>query len=140
MCNGFVADDNRNDPCEWRCVTMNVAKCKQNSQRFKFCLSMSMFVFCFAGQSTTSAQETFSGCGILIEGDPKGCNFLMIDGGEFEFIRIINTGEFSHGHHVYVSGIVFVPDASICGSGPSLLENTIEQCPVCGDGLIGGAE
>lgn len=118
-------DDDRNDACERRGVTMYVAKCKQQSQRFKFYLSMSMFVFCFAGQSTTSAQETYSDCGFLFL-EAEGC-LVFYEGDVFPppppwptpGILLNNTGDFGHLNYVYVSGLIescgsFCPVNHVC--------------------------
>ncbi|MCH7839154.1 MAG: hypothetical protein IID38_02815 [Planctomycetes bacterium] len=81
-------------------------------------------------------QETFSGCGLLLEGE-NGCWAFFPDTGGF--FKIKNIGSFGHFDYVYVSIIEDDPCGQV-GKCLCKLDNTIEQCPECGDGLVGPTE
>ena len=89
------------------------------------------------------AQETFSGCGILFSAQTKCLPFY---GGRCSFpygtdrMQLENVGDFGHLDCVYVTGTLVEGCFHICGGGRCLRDNTIEPCPVCGDGVVGPTE
>ena len=83
------------------------------------------------------AQDTYSGCGILLEGD-NGCWVFFPGNGVWFVIR--NIGSFGNFDIVYVR---IIGEGEGCGGIGDCLcvyDNTIERCPQCGDGLVGPTE
>ncbi|MCH7885887.1 MAG: DUF4215 domain-containing protein [Planctomycetes bacterium] len=90
-------------------------------------------------------QETFSGCGVMFLGPDKCLTFIegqcSFPYGNFTFaLELANVGGFGHLDCVYVTGTVEEGCISICGGGRCTRDNTIEPCPVCGDGVVASTE